>query len=316
MSAPLKKVVGILGNHSVAYCTERELDWTFEDLGYEVLRFQENQTSTDEILQRMSVARAELLVYIHTHGWNTPGSFSVEELIKTLRGRDIKTCSFHLDRYWGLNVADGREDRVGTHPFFKTDYVFTADGGNQEKFKARGVNHFWLPPGVVARDCFIGLKQNYLACDVAFVGQKFYHPEYPFRGNLIDWLKSVYVGRFRHFPEGPGPIRQAELNDLYASAKVVVGDSCFAGSPYYWSDRVPETIGRGGFLIHPKTEGLDIPGMAIFDAGNYGQLKATIDYWLAHEDRREHWRTIAHEHVKKNDTYTNRVKTMLETMGL
>ncbi len=311
----MKPIVGILGNFQAPWCTECELAWTFNHLGFEVLKFQENEVRTQEIFATMSQIESALLVYIHTHGWSTPGSFSVEELIQKLRDAKIKTCSFHLDRYWGLNRADGREDRVGKHPFFKTDFVFTADGGNQEKFQARGVNHYWLPPAVVERDCYKGKFDPRFACDVAFVGQKTYHPEYPFRGELVNWLHHTYGLQFRHFPEGPA-VRGAQLNDLYASVKVVVGDSCFAGAPYYWSDRIFETIGRGGFIIHPRTLGLDIPFLPVFEPGNLADLKEKIDYWLMFEDEREEWRTIAYYDVKKNHTYTNRVRQILSIMGI
>ena len=56
-----------------------------------------------------------------------------------------------------------------------------------------------------------------------------------------------------------GVIRGKELNDLYATAKVVVGDTLCKGFnyPYYFSDRLFETTGRGGFLIHPYIKGLE-----------------------------------------------------------
>lgn len=312
----MPKIVGILGNFLAPWCTEMELAWTFQHLGYTVLRFQENAATTEEIIAGRTQGGMELLVYVHTHGWHTPGNLTMESCIEFLRKNGCKTCSFHLDRYWGLDRADGRESRVGYHPFFKTDVVFTADGGNQEKFKERGVNHVWLPPAVVERDCYKGNFDQAFACEVAFVGQKSYHPEYPFRAWLIDWLKGVYGPRFRLFPDSTPVVRGARLNDLYASVKVVVGDSCFAGSDYYWSDRIPETIGRYGFLIHPRTEGLQIPNSPTFAPGDLPDLKEKIDYWLAHEQEREEWREIAAIHVKSNDTYTQRVQKMLEVLGL
>ena len=41
-----------------------------------------------------------------------------------------------------------------------------------------------------------------------------------------------------------------------ASVDAVVGDSCLVPpTRLYYSDRMPETIGRGGLLIHPYVEG-------------------------------------------------------------
>jgi len=308
--------VAVLGNHQVSYCTECELDWTFEHLGHRVIRFQENQSQTHQILAQCIAQKVDLFVYIHTHGWTTPGSLTLDQLIQSLRANGIKTCSFHLDLYWGLNINDKRQDRIGTHPFWHTDYVFTADGGHQEGFQQRGINHIWLPPAVVERGCYKGNFNPDWAVDVAFVGAKGYHPEYPFRGQLIDWLEQTYRGRFRRYAGDTqwATFREQRLNDLYASVKVNVGDSCLAGIPFYWSDRVPETLGRGGFLIHPAVEGLDIPGLVTYKPQDLTDLKEKVEYYLAHEDERRACVELSFPYVKANHTYTNRVQTMLEIM--
>jgi hypothetical protein len=313
-----KLTVAILGNHSVSYCTERELDWTFENMGHEVLRFQENTARTEAIAAQCASRKADLFIYVNTHGWKTPGSIPFGEMVQRIKSAGAVTCGFHLDIYWGLNTTDHRQDEIGKHPLWKMDYMFTADGGHDAEFKARGVNHHWLPPAVVARDCKRGNFRQDFATDVVFVGARTYHPEYPFRGQLVDWLGKTYGPRFRRYGGGtPWPaIRGESLNDLYASAKVCVGDSCFAGTPKYWSDRVPETLGRGGFLIHPQVEGLDIPGLVTFEPGNLGQLKEKIDYYLAHDSERRAKANQAFEWVLENETYTNRVQKMLEIMGL
>ena len=311
-------IVAILGNHEVSYCTECELDWTFEHLGHRVIRFQENQSSTQQILAYCLGQKVDLFVYIHTHGWNTPGTLTVDQLINSLRANDIKTCSFHLDLYWGLNAADQREERIGAHPFWHTDYVFTADGGNQDRFKQRGVNHFWLPPAVVERDCYQGDPNPLWVTDVAFTGSKAYHPEYPFRWQLLQYLEGNYGQRFRRYnADTPwGVFREKKLNDMYASVKVNVGDSCHSGAPFYWSDRVPETLGRGGFLIHPAVEGLDIPGLVTYQPRVLADLKEKIDYYLTHEEERRACVSLSFADVRENHTYTNRVHTMLGVMGI
>ena len=302
----------IHGNHKVSFCTEQELVWTFRDLGFKVIQTQENEDTTEEILDTCLKNNVRLFIYVHTHGWITPGTMDMGELIQKFKLHRIKTVSFHLDRYRGLNIGDGRESRVGTHPFWHTDYVFTADGGNQDWFKMLCVNHFWLPPGVVKKWCVKGTPRPELAVDVAFVGARGYHPEYPFRETLIKFLEDTYGNRFRLF----SGYREQSLNDLYASVKVVVGDSCFGGSDYYWSDRVPETTGRGGFLIHPASKGLSIPGLVTYEPGNLQQLAERIDYYLEHQEEREKLRDAAQAWVRENETYTNRAQTILRAVGL
>lgn len=308
-SPPERSVIALLGNFDPPHSTENDLLWTLSDMGYRVLGFQENRDRTEEILE--GCQNAALFIWIHTHSWTTPGQISLDEMLVRMRSRGIKTASFHLDRYVGLDKLDGRETRVGTHPFWRTDTIFTADGGNQEFFKARGINHVWLPPGVVKRDCYIGEPQADLAIDVGFVGAEGYHPEYPFRGELINFLRSVYGDRFRIFTG----YRGERLNNLYASIKVTVGDSCFGGADYYWSDRVPETLGRGGFLIHPACRGMNIPGLVTFTPGDLFELQDKIDFALEQEWVRKNSREIAMSWVVARETYHNRLRRLLQICG-
>lgn len=306
-----KPVVAIWGNFDPPHSTENDWVWSFESLGYKVLKFQENKAHTDEILFACIEENVKLFLYIHTHGWESPGALSPGLLIEDLRLEGIKTVSPHLDLYFGLNADDQRDSKVGKHAFFKTDFVMTADGSSQEKFKQRGVNHVWMPPACVARDCVKGEYREELACDVAFVGAKGYHKEYPWRGEMIDTLQDTFGNKFRVLTG----FRGQRLNDLYASVKVVVGDCCFSGKPFYWSDRLPETCGRGGFLLFPQIEGMCIP-TATFIPQNISDLVGKIDYYLEHEKERELIRQAAHEHVKAHDTYTHRARQIIEVAGL
>ena len=304
--------IAILGNHETSFCTERELDWTLEKMGHRVTRIQENKVNSSEVVQKCRESGTKLFMWVHTHGWDVQGD--LYQMLDQLRKSGIKTCSFHLDRFWGLNILDQREERIGTHAFWKTDVVFTADGGNDDRFKSRSVNHIWLPPAVVERDCYFGTPSPEFNCPVAFTGADGYHPEYPFRPRLVQRLREKYATNFRVY-QG---IREARLNNLYATVRVLVGDSCFAGSDRYWSDRVPETIGRGGFLIYPETPGLEIPGLVHYRAGDIDDLISKIDYWLD-DDRnaeRTRRRNESHEFVKQFHTYTNRMAAVLQVMEI
>ena len=306
--------IAILGNHGCPFSTESELDWTLENMGHRVIKIQENAITTSEVVQAARERGARLFMWIHTHGWEMIGGISQEKMLDDIRSSGIKTCSFHLDRYWGLNALDGREDRVGTHAFWKTDTDFTADGGNDERFASRGVHHVWLPPAVVERDCYFGKTRPQYASPLCFTGADGYHPEYPFRGIMVNRLKEKYGSNFRVY-QG---VRQDDLNNLYASVRVVVGDSCFAGSDRYWSDRVPEVLGRGGFLLFPETPGLEIPGLVTYEAGNIDDLIKKIDYWID-DDRAAERKAIqiqTQAHVKEHETYTNRMKFVLDYMGV
>lgn len=309
--------IAFIGNFGCDFSTENELKWTLEQkLGHKVFPFQENKVTTDGVVQGARERGCRLLLWVHTHGkeWEMIGSISQEKMLHEIRNSGIRSASFHLDRFWGLNVLDRREERIGSHAFWKTDTVFTADGGNDDRFLERGIIHRWLPPAVVEKDCYFGKPQPQYNSPICFTGADGYHPEYPFRPRMVSRLKEKYGSNFRVY-QG---VRQDSLNNLYASVRVVVGDSCFAGSDRYWSDRVPEVLGRGGFLVFPKTPGLEIPGLVTYTPGDIEDLIKKIDYWT-NEDRDAERKAIqvkTQAHVKEHDTYTNRMRTLLEHMGV
>jgi hypothetical protein len=324
--------ITMIGNFQVSYCTEQDWAWTYEHLGHEVIRCQENQTTTEEIWEYAQTS--DLVHYVHTHGWETPGEATIGELLEKCRNSNICTIGVHLDYWRGLE----REKDVGTHPWWHTDFTFTADGGSNDWYKEQGINHFYLKAGVVERDCYLGEYREEYACDVAFVGSYHYHPEWSYRPRLIDWLQETYGDRFRRYAGDTqwGTIRGKDLNDLYASVKIVVGDTLCLNfnHPDYFSDRVFETTGRGGFLIFPEIEGIkrcfntsyfsQVPQLGLtlsmekelqtyrFEA--FDELKNAIDYYLQEPEMREAVRLAGHERTKRDHTYTNRVLEMFEIL--
>jgi spore maturation protein CgeB len=121
-----------------------------------------------------------------------------------------------------------------------------------------------------------------------------------------------------------GHVRGEALNRLYADSKIVIGDTLnLPGNEYYWSDRVYETLGRGGFLIHPYIKGLteeftDKEHLVFYEYGNFDQLAELIEYYLRgnHQEERERIRQNGHQLVKDHCTYTQRLNQVLETVGL
>ena len=306
-----------IGNFSVDFTTESDWAWTWEKLGHEVIRLQENKTTTDEIWKQAQNG-ADLVHYVHTHGWETPGSFSIEELLKRLKLIGTPTIGIHLDYWRGLD----REKDAGVHPWWKCEYIFTADGGSHEWYREKGINHYYLKAGVVERDCYLGAPQDKYKHDVIFVGSKGYHPEWKYRPELIDFLTETYGDRFAHYGgDGLGTIRGKDLNDLYASAKVVVGDTLCLGfnHPDYFSDRLFETTGRGGFLIFPDIKGIDecfITGeeLILYKFGEFDQLKNLIDYFITADKTRERIKLAGFEKTKERHTYTKRAEEVISIL--
>lgn len=304
------KTIGFIGNFEVPYSTENDRKWSLEKLGHTVIPFQENTTNNYDLFSAMG--ELDLLIYSHTHGWDI---HLLEAIFATYKDFGVPTASVHLDRWAWLD----REKDIGTEATWFTEYQFMADGSPEavELYKKHNLNWHWLKPGVVERDCYMAEPdRERFPHEIIFVGSKGYHPEYPGRPELIEWLQKTYGDRFAHHGGDGimGTIRGKDLNTLYASAKVVVGDSCFGGRPRYWSDRIPETTGRGGFLIHPAVEGLDHDGVSTYESGDFDGLKKEIEFALANTELRKAWQLRGHEWTKNNATYTIRAKEILEVI--
>jgi hypothetical protein len=150
------------------------------------------------------------------------------------------------------------------------------------------LNWHYLKPAVVERDCYMAEPDHTrFPHEIIFTGSRGYHPEYSFRPKLVDWLQATYGDRFGHYGnDGIRVLRQHDLNVALASAKIVVGDSCFGGRPNYVSDRYYETRGRGGMLTHPWVDGVDCHGVVgyIRDETNDDEtleaVRTAIEYCL------------------------------------
>ncbi len=317
--------IAYVGNFTPAHSTENEVRKAIAKLGHEVELVQENRPHAfSQLADQLAAGEYELVLWTRT-GWDPPVPHTEQHhMLKTAKAAGIPTAGFHLDRWWGLN----REGQVLEEPFFKVDYLFTADGGHDNEFADAGVNHFWLPPAVSEFEAHRGTSRSGYASDIAFVGswQPGYHAEWTHRPELIKFLEDTYGDRVKFWPKrGQPAVRRRALRDLYASTKVNVGDSCLSGgATRYWSDRIPETLGRGGFLIHPYVEGLEehfTPGehLATWTIGDWDELKHLINWHLEHTDGIEARARIAkqgREHVLEHHTYTVRVQQILDRVGL
>lgn len=313
-----KPVIGFIGNFEPPFSTENDRAWSFEKLGYKVIKFQESRTTVEQLQRHMrdeffsnpvGVECYDILFYSHTHGWEIPG---LKEFFAECKEKKIPTVSVHLDRWaWLDRVKD-----VGQEATWFTEYLFMADGSPEavELYDKLHLNWFYLKPGVIERDCYMAAPDPAIfPHEIIFVGSKGYHPEYPFRKELVEFLEKTYGDRFGHWGnDGLGVMRGEGLNILMASAKIIVGDSCFGGRPNYVSDRYYETRGRGGFLLHPHVEGVDHVGVGHYDPQNLTSLKERIDYYLDNSFEREEMRDAGFNWVRDYETYTNRAQEMMD----
>jgi spore maturation protein CgeB len=308
-----------LGNFRVDYTTESHHVKSLESLGHKVTKLQETQATSEEILK--SAINSDLFVWVHTHGWKTPGRLTMSNVLKELKKQKITTMTYHLDLWLGLR----RQKDLSTDPVYKDiGHFFTVDSRMADWFnKKTYVKGHYIPAGVYDKEALYEPTKKFKH-EVIFVGSRKYHPEWKYRGQLIDYLESTYGKKFEHWGnDGLGTVRGDDLNKLYANSKVVVGDTLCPNFNYpdYWSDRVYETLGRGGFIIHPYVSGMeneftDKEHLVFYEYGNLEQLKKLIDYYLKHDEEREKIRLAGHNLVKEKYTYKNRWEQILKELDI
>ncbi len=340
-----------VGNFLPPASTENEVRRAFEHLGWQVDAVQESHFTKAmargagrKTAVHERALEADLVLHTMTQG-SYPHPRRVLELWNMCERKGIPTASIHLDLFYGLSSPKDsgpqRCELPAVHPMFRVAHVFTADGGHDAEWERDGVNHHWLPPGVSHTECIdVRSADDYpdvveypLAPEtlhrildgqylVGFAGSDGYHPEWQHRPQLVNWLRRTYKDRFLHIGGSSTPrITGLALNRVLASVPVWVGDSCGTRPDFrYFSDRWPESWGRGGFLIHPRINWLretygPCPGDG-WVAGDWLALQAAVGYWLDHRLEREATRVRIAAHVRAYDTYVQRVQTMLATIGL
>lgn len=292
------------GSFDKPYDTEVYVANTLESLGHSVDRKCTTKTSNQEL--------KDLLIKDYDFVMLSKGWFPDEETAqRLLKESGKKTIGWFWDLCWGTP----RENLLSKHHLFKADIVFTSDGGNRD-WKKYGINHVTLRQGIYEPEAVKGNVQYKYSYDVAFVGTLVHESAFNWkhRSDLVNFLKDYYGKRFVHLGGGDG-VRNLELNDVYASVKVIVGDSVAA--PHYWSNRIYETLGRNGFLIFPMVEGLDkeftpYKHFVPYEYFNFTSLAEKIDYFIEHKDEREKIRSEGFKYCKENHTYTLRCKQLVD----
>lgn len=300
----------------VAWSTETHVAGSLELLGHEVVRVQENTARWDETMD--ACLTADLFMWTSTHGFANLWPRQEAERAVALLSRGMPTVGVHLDLWWGL----AREAQIAEEPFFKLGWLFTADGDHDELWEAAGIKHRWMPPGVYGPECVPGTPNPEWASDVAFVGSwdGYGHAEWwPHRKAMLDRARDAFGDRLALWPRpGRGAVRSGHLNDLMASVKVVLGDSCMADrSTRYFSDRVFETVGRGGVLVMPRIPGLERllpPFHGVLYHDDLDEMVEHVEYLVADDAERERVRKDGQAFVAEHHTYERRLADVLASL--
>jgi hypothetical protein len=318
--------IAYLSNTRWPWCTEVHVNQALTELGHDVTLLQEDIVTVDDI--EHAATDSDLFLFTRTWGNHDPAAMLA--LYDRLDRAGIPTASYHLDLYVGLD----REATIAGDPFWSTRWMFHPDGSPEADaaLAVAGVQHHVLPPAVAANECRPGTpRPSEFPHDIVFVGsaRPYAHSnEWPFRDRMVRWLTDTYGPRFAHHGPGGRPTirngingNQSALNDLYASARVVAGDCIHRHG--YVSDRLTETLGRGGILVFPRTPTVDrlgyIDGIHYigYEPGNLDALDwAIADAANLTPAARDAMRTAAMAHTRARHTFTHRMATLLDVVGL
>lgn len=297
LSIQRKYKIGIIGSFKNLW-DEEYIAQAFEKLGHQVIRFDWQNASAEMILERE-------LDFILTVKRDIEG-------YEKLLGK-VKTVYWLFDLFWGTP----REAVMKYDIKMKSDFVFSTDGGHNKEFKDLDINHYLLRQSIWDEDVYLTEPDLLYPEEIVFVGTN--NSWWNYRQRLISFLQRIYGRKFKRYGlKGQDEIRGDDLNRLYNSAKIVVGDSVY--SPYYWSNRVYDVLGRGGFLIHPKIPGLEqefeyYKHFVPYDINNFQQLREIIDYYLIHDLERNKIRLKGFQYCKDHHTTTKRCQEILKTIG-
>lgn len=323
-------LIAMIGNFEPTYSTENEYRHAWEAAGHQVLTFQEGDSTALDLLThrfRMSGdARPDLVHWTRTASLAARvGDARLWEMLRMAGRHGVPVVGVHLDIWIGFE----REREVATDPYFRgVDLLMTADGGNDDAWASYGVEHQWLLPAISERWLGVGTPRDEYRSKIAFTGswQGHYHKEARHRHELVEFLQRTYGDDCAFYPKrGQHAIRGLELNDLYASVDVVVGDSAvLPGKGFYCSDRIPETLGRGGILVHPYVEGVyghqgeGLPfwcgGAWGWEAGDWAGLEHIIEVARDSNYQRDDSRLRAVEHIRTAHTYTHRAREIIQAL--
>jgi len=285
-----------VGKFARYFSTENYISHALEQYGIEVLKVPYKAPQSIDIVETFS---PDFILF-------SKANSSLVSGIMNLSPPKPKTICWQFDLYWGYR------GRNVMPPQFWADYLFTTDGGHDSEWGSIGCNHHTLRQGIHQPD-YQMFSPRRPVWDIGFVGGVEGHPS---RQRLIEWLQRRYVrsNEFKIFSQTRG----LDLNKALAKCNVIVGDSYPASN--YWSNRIYEMLGRGAFLLHPETEGLDSEftdgeHYVSYRRDDYDQLEGLISHYLQRPQECERIRQQGFERCGEY-TYHARVGELLRVAGL
>jgi spore maturation protein CgeB len=292
-----------MGKFLYSHSTENYVVHALQENGCEVMQVEVSTMrgieTTKEYIRRF---QPDFILF------SKPEPRDAEAILNNCRSLGIPTVCWQWDLFFGLRKKFPKQ--------FRADLLLTTDGGHDEEYLNKGFNHQVLRQGIHKPEAVMVRKPS-TQWDVAFVGGcnvkgkiGGYHPS---RDRLVHFLQEEYKGRFLHITNTRG----MNLNRLLAQVKVVVGDSYPTPHGHYWSNRIYEVTGRGGFLLHPEVAGLDdefTDGVhyVSYPRDDFAVLRSQVETYLTRTSDREEIRLRGHQRTSERYSYELRVGQLLQ----
>ncbi len=189
---------------------------------------------------------------------------------------------------------------------------FCTDGDWVENTGHRG-KLVWLMQGMDERVAGFGVRKPEPYPPILFAGMVNHGQS---RAQHIAELQARYGDKFGILGGGGprGRIHGRALADVFASTKIVIAPDG-PQSDRYWSNRIYNTLGLGGFLLHPYTKGLyDQYEHYLVMYETRDHLHWLIQQYLKEDEQREKMRLFGFNHTMAANTYRHRCEELIRVV--
>lgn len=201
------------------------------------------------------------------------------------------------------SIARRKELAFNLHAF---DYAFSHDPANLLVYKRLGAQRVFPLPCAAVDPVLNHKLDTPKKHDVVFVGSKTSR-----RKKILEALTGKGIEVY-----SPDIWDPEKLNILFNESRIVL--NLHLSDLLNTETRVAEVLGAGSFLLSETLSDPDLVRAGThfvqFSSGDIEELVDSIRYYLAHENEREAIALNGYRFIHENHTYTNRIRTILETV--
>lgn len=301
--------VGRFSHANVTADDEGAIAHVLEQLGHEVVRIEEEQKGYGAWRER-----GDFLLCNHWRDLDSLRKVKIPKVYWCFDLIDSKACNGGVQDTT-LTIRDKSRIQWSRDMIHYCDLGFHTDGDWVDRCKKElmvGDNAHWLMQGADERIVGRGQFNPSLATDILITASR--------RGGVrretfLHEMEKRWGSRIKVVEKG---IYRERLRDLIASSKIVVAPD-FPCSQRYWSNRVYNVLGFGGFLLHPQCSGLIPSQFNLAEVMTYfsrSDLNDAIELYLGDEfkDRREGQGNLSIKAISTKHLYRHRVEEMVRVV--